>query len=45
MTLIPAIKLRLAEYTDVINIKKIKTLSGIKVSSKSIKNWIYNRTC
>ena len=37
MTLIPAIKLRLAAYTDIINIKKIKTLSGIKVSSKSIK--------
>jgi carbon-monoxide dehydrogenase medium subunit len=37
MTLIPAIKLRLAAYTDLINIKKIKTLSGIKVSSKSLK--------
>jgi aerobic carbon-monoxide dehydrogenase medium subunit len=37
MTLIPAIKLRLAAYSDIINIKKIKGLSGIKVSSKSLK--------
>jgi len=37
MTLLPAIKLRLAAYTDLINIKKIKGLSGIKISSKSIK--------
>ena len=37
MTLLPAIKLRLAAYTDLINIKKIKSLSGIKVSSKSLK--------
>ena len=37
MTLLPAIKLRLAAYSDLINIKKIKSLSGIKVSSKSIK--------
>ena len=37
MTLLPALKLRLAAYTDLINIKKIKSLSGIKVSSKSIK--------
>ena len=37
MSLIPAIKLRLAAYSDLINIKKIKTLSGIKVSSKSLK--------
>ena len=37
MTLIPAIKLGLAAYTDLINIKKIKTLSGIKISSKSLK--------
>ena len=36
MTLLPAIKLRLAAYSDLINIKKIKSLSGIKVSSKSI---------
>ncbi len=37
MTLLPAIKLRLAAYTDLINIKKIKALSGIKVSSKSLR--------
>tara|TARA_B100000029_G_scaffold515533_1_gene623101 strand:+ start:460 stop:1245 length:786 start_codon:yes stop_codon:yes gene_type:complete len=37
MTLIPAIKLRLAAYSDLINIKKIKSLSGIKISSKSLK--------
>ena len=37
MTLIPAIKLRLAGYANLINIKKIKNLSGIKVSSKSLK--------
>ena len=37
MTLIPAIKLRLAAYSDLINIKKIKALSGIKVSSKSLR--------
>ena len=29
MTLLPALKLRLAGYSDIINIKKIKTLSGI----------------
>ena len=37
MTIIPAVKLRLASYSDLINIKKIKSLSGIKVSSKSLK--------
>jgi aerobic carbon-monoxide dehydrogenase medium subunit len=37
MTLLPAIKLRLAAYSDLINIKKIKSLSGVKVSNKSIK--------
>ncbi len=37
MTLLPAIKLRLAAYSDLINIKKIKSLSGIKVTSKSLK--------
>ena len=37
MTLLPALKLRLAGYSDLINIKKIKSLSGIKVSSKSIR--------
>jgi len=37
MSLLPAVKLRLAAYSDLINIKKIKSLSGIKVSSKSLK--------
>ena len=37
MTLLPAMKLRLAAYSDLVNIKKIKALSGIKVSSKSLK--------
>ncbi len=37
MSLLPAIKLRLAAYSDLINIKKIKGLAGIKVSSKSIR--------
>ena len=37
MTILPAMKLRLAAYSDLINIKKIKGLSGIKVSSKSIR--------
>jgi len=37
MTLLPAIKLRLASYSDLVNIKKIKNLSGIKASSKSVK--------
>ena len=37
MTLLPAIKLRLAAYSDLINIKKIKSLSGIKASSKTVK--------
>jgi len=37
MTLLPAIKLRLAAYSNLINIKKIKGLSGIKVSSKSLR--------
>ena len=37
MTLLPAIKLRLAAYSDLVNIKKIKTLSGIKVSNKLLK--------
>jgi len=37
MTLLPAIKLRLAAYSDIIDIKKIKNLSGIKTSSKSLK--------
>ena len=37
MTILPAIKLGLAAYSDLINIKKIKGLSGIKVSSKSLR--------
>ena len=37
MSLLPAMKLRLAAYSDIINIKKIKGLSGIKVSSKSLR--------
>ena len=37
MSLLPAMKLRLAAYSDLINIKKIKGLSGIKVSSKSLR--------
>ena len=37
MSLLPAVKLRLAAYSDLINIKRIKGLSGIKVSSKSIR--------
>ncbi len=37
MSLLPALKLRLAAYSDLINIKKIKSLSGIKVSSKSLR--------
>ena len=37
MSILPAMKLRLAAYSDLINIKKIKGLSGIKVSSKSIR--------
>ena len=37
MTILPAIKLRLASYTDLVDIKKIKGLSGIKISSKSIR--------
>ena len=37
MTLLPAMKLGLAGYSNLINIKKIKGLSGVKVSSKSIR--------
>ena len=36
MTTIPSMKLGLASYKDVIDIKKIKKLSGIKVTSKCI---------
>ena len=37
MTTIPSMKLGLAIYKDVINIKDIKRLSGIKISAKTIK--------
>ena len=37
MTLLPAIKLRLAAYSDLINIKKIKGLSSIKTTTKYLK--------
>ena len=37
MTTIPAMKLSLASYLDIIDIKNIKDLSGIKVSSKSLR--------
>ena len=37
MTVIPSIKLGLASYKDVIDIKEIKKLSGIKLSGKIIK--------
>ena len=36
MTTIPSMKLGLASYKDIIDIKRIKKLSGIKVSSKSV---------
>ncbi len=36
MTSIPSMKLGLATYKDIIDIKHIKKLSGIKVSSKSV---------
>ena len=36
MTTIPSMKLGLASYKDIINIKGIKKLSGIKVSSKTV---------
>ena len=37
MTTIPSMKLGLASYKDIIDIKKIKNLSGIKVGSKTVK--------
>ena len=37
MTTIPSIKLGLATYKDIIDIKRIKKLSGIKVSGKPLK--------
>ena len=36
MTTIPSMKLGLASYKDIINIKEIKKLSGIKVSNKTV---------
>jgi carbon-monoxide dehydrogenase medium subunit len=36
MTSIPSMKLGMATYKDVIDLKKIKRLSGIKVSSKTV---------
>ena len=36
MTTIPSMKLGLASYKDIIDIKKIKKLTGIKVSGKSV---------
>jgi carbon-monoxide dehydrogenase medium subunit len=36
MTSIPSMKLGMATYKDVIDLKKIKNLSGIKVSSKTV---------
>jgi CO/xanthine dehydrogenase FAD-binding subunit len=36
MTTIPSMKLGLASYKDIIDIKKIKKLSGIKVTSKYV---------
>ena len=37
MTTIPSIKLGLATYKDIIDIKGIKSLSGIKVTGKTVK--------
>jgi carbon-monoxide dehydrogenase medium subunit len=37
MTTIPSMKLGLASYKDIIDIKGIKNLSGIKVSGKSVR--------
>ena len=37
MTTIPSMKLGLASYKDIIDIKGIKRLSGIKVSGKTLK--------
>ena len=36
MTTIPSMKLGLASYKDIIDIKNIKKLSGIKISGKSV---------
>jgi len=37
MTTIPSMKLGLAAYKDLINIKEIKKLSGIKISAKTVR--------
>jgi len=37
MTTLPSMKLRLASYSDIIDIKNIKELSGMKISGKSLK--------
>ena len=37
MTTIPSMKLGLASYKDLIDLKKIKNLSGIKVGNKTVK--------
>ena len=36
-TLIPSMKLRLSSFSDVINVKNIKELQGIKVGGKTVK--------
>jgi carbon-monoxide dehydrogenase medium subunit len=36
MTMLPSMKMRLASYNDIIDLKKIKELQGIKVSGKSV---------
>ena len=36
-TLIPSMKLRLSSFDDVINVKNIKDLQGIKVSSNLLR--------
>ena len=42
MTTIPSMKLGLATYKDIIDIKNIKKLSGIKISGKSVLNLAYS---
>jgi carbon-monoxide dehydrogenase medium subunit len=37
MTMLPSMKMRLASYKDIINVKDIKDLQGIKVSGKTVK--------
>ena len=37
MSTIPSMKLGFANYRDIIDIKGIKSLSGIKVSGKTVK--------